>query len=62
MLHTNLTLLGVFLGNPALALNVPNSPSLLGALLHAQGGAFEPTLNAFGAGFGNGIRGVIGDV
>ena len=62
VLHADLTLIGVFLGNPALSLNVPNSPSLLGGLLHAQGGAFEPTLNAFGAGLGNGIRGVIGNV
>lgn len=62
VLHADLTLLGAFVGNPALQLNVPNSLSLVGAELHAQAGAFEPTLNAFGAGLGNGIRGVIGDV
>lgn len=47
-------------GNPACSLNVANSLSLVGAVLHAQGGAFEPTLNAFGAGLSNAIRGVIG--
>ena len=62
VLYADLTLIGAFVGNPALTLNVPNSLSLLGALLHAQGGAFEPTLNAFGAGLSNGIRGVIGNV
>ncbi|MBZ0150525.1 MAG: hypothetical protein K8J09_03265 [Planctomycetes bacterium] len=62
VLNADLTLLGIFVGNPAVALNVPNSLSLVGAALHAQAGAFEPTLNAFGAGFGNAIRGVIGDV
>ena len=62
VLHAELTLLTIFGGNPAYSLSVPNSPSLLGGLLHAQGGAFEPTLNAFGAGLGNGIRGVIGNV
>lgn len=62
VLNADLTLLGIFVGNPAVALGVPNSPSLVSAELHAQAGAFEPTLNAFGAGFGNAIRGVIGDV
>ncbi|MBL8752755.1 MAG: hypothetical protein JNK15_05595 [Planctomycetes bacterium] len=62
VLYADLTLLTIFGGNPAFGLSVPNSAALVGVALHAQGGAFEPTLNAFGAGLGSAIRGVIGDV
>jgi hypothetical protein len=62
VLNAELTLLTVFGGNPAYSLSVPNSLSLVGAVLHAQGGAFEPTLNPFGAGLTNAIRGTVGDV
>jgi hypothetical protein len=62
VLHADLTLLTIFGGNPAYSLAVPNALSLVGAVLHAQGGAFEPGLNAFGAGLSNAIRATVGDV
>ena len=62
VLHADLTLLTIFGGNPAFSLPVPFAPSLIGAVLYAQGGAFEPGLNAFGAGLSNAIRAVIGNV
>lgn len=62
VLHADLNLLVVFLGNPAATVAVPNLAALLGVTLMAQGGALDPTQNAFGAGLSNAIRGVIGDV
>ena len=62
VLNADLTLLTIFGGNPAYSLTVPNSLSLVGAVLHAQGGAFEPGLNSFGAGLSNAIRATVGDV
>lgn len=62
VLHADLTVLTVFLGNPAVVLALPNSATLLGFTLMAQGGALDPTQNAFGAGVSNAIRGVVGDV
>jgi hypothetical protein len=61
VLHADLTVV-VIGANPAYSLALPNAQSLLGLVLHVQGGAFEATLNPRGVGVGTTIRGVVGDV
>ncbi|MCA8952275.1 MAG: hypothetical protein KDE27_22380 [Planctomycetes bacterium] len=64
MIYTNgavTALLFLPVSTPAFTQPIPNTASLIGVSLYAQGGAFVPNINQFWLAASNGLRGTIGD-